>query len=406
MKRLNIENYVELLRQGPSGVEKWNRLRAEARFEGGRIRFENLSGLDLQGVDLSRLHVYGVHFGGSNLSGASLHGGSFGKHGDEEIEECPVDLSQTDLSRADLRNSVFLGTKIVGARLYSANCQGAKFHWLCDLNSAVYPVDLSRSLLTSANLRETVLKDTIMTEATLVDTDLTSAKLDNTDFRCCRCSGSIFGDLDLSSARGLETVTHLGPSVIDVHTLFKSRGKIPEVFLRGCGVPEDFVTFEPPPVRFAIEFHSCFISYSHEDEEFCKHLRFRMQQEKLRVWYAPEDIKAGRKVHEQIDQAIRSYDKLLLVLSENSMGSEWVKTEIYKARQREITEKRRMLFPIRLVSFDRLKSWECFDADTGSDIAREIRKYFIPDFSNWKNHDAFERAFERLLDDLRRDDLG
>jgi hypothetical protein len=27
--------------------------------------------------------------------------------------------------------------------------------------------------------------------------------------------------------------------------------------------------------------------------------------------------------------------------------------------------------------------------------AREVRKYHIPDFSNWKNHDAFERAFAK-----------
>jgi hypothetical protein len=26
--------------------------------------------------------------------------------------------------------------------------------------------------------------------------------------------------------------------------------------------------------------------------------------------------------------------------------------------------------------------------------------YFIPDFSNWKNHDAFESAFARLKKDL------
>jgi len=29
-------------------------------------------------------------------------------------------------------------------------------------------------------------------------------------------------------------------------------------------------------------------------------------------------------------------------------------------------------------------------------LAEEVRKYHIPDFSNWKNHDAFERAFARL----------
>ena len=35
------------------------------------------------------------------------------------------------------------------------------------------------------------------------------------------------------------------------------------------------------------------------------------------------------------------------------------------------------------------------------DLADEIRSYFIPDFSNWKNYDDFERAFERLLGDLQ-----
>jgi hypothetical protein len=34
--------------------------------------------------------------------------------------------------------------------------------------------------------------------------------------------------------------------------------------------------------------------------------------------------------------------------------------------------------------------------------AREIREYFIPDFTNWKAHDAFEAAFARLLNELRK----
>jgi hypothetical protein len=55
----------------------------------------------------------------------------------------------------------------------------------------------------------------------------------------------------------------------------------------------------------------------------------------------------------------------------------------------------------RLVDFETLREWECFDADTGKDSAREIREYFIPDFSNWKNHDEYQKAFERLRRDLR-----
>jgi hypothetical protein len=33
-------------------------------------------------------------------------------------------------------------------------------------------------------------------------------------------------------------------------------------------------------------------------------------------------------------------------------------------------------------------------------LAVEVREYFIPDFSNWKDHDAFESAFARLKKDL------
>jgi hypothetical protein len=80
-----------------------------------------------------------------------------------------------------------------------------------------------------------------------------------------------------------------------------------------------------------------------------------------------------------------------------SMESEWVKTEIAKARKREVKEKRRVLFPVGLVDFDSLRDWEYFDADTGKDSAREIREYFIPDFSRWKDHDSYQQAFERLF---------
>ena len=44
----------------------------------------------------------------------------------------------------------------------------------------------------------------------------------------------------------------------------------------------------------------------------------------------------------------------------------------------------------------------CLDPHTGEDLAGEIRQYFLPDdFSNWTDHDSFERAFAALLRDLR-----
>ena len=142
-------------------------------------------------------------------------------------------------------------------------------------------------------------------------------------------------------------------------------------------------------------------SYSHKDEPFARKLYYALTTNDLRVWYAPEDMKGGEKLHEQIDQAIQVHDRLLLVLSEQSMNSEWVKTEIYKARQREIKENRRILFPVALVTFEKIKAWEFFDADTGKDLAREIREYYIPNFTNWTDYDNFQQEFAKLLRDLK-----
>jgi hypothetical protein len=57
--------------------------------------------------------------------------------------------------------------------------------------------------------------------------------------------------------------------------------------------------------------------------------------------------------------------------------------------------------PRRRVPFERIQEWKCFDADNGKESAREIREYYIPDFSNWKGHDEYKQAFDWLLRDLK-----
>jgi hypothetical protein len=205
--------------------------------------------------------------------------------------------------------------------------------------------------------------------------------------------GTILGRNDLSVPTGLESVEHVGPSIIGIETIYLSKGKIPEAFLRGCGVPDEFIIYAKSLVTNPIQFYSCSLSYSTKDQDFADRLYADLQNKGVRCWFAPHDIQGGKKIHEQIDEAIRLHDKLLLILSPHSMESEWVKTEIAKARKRELRDpegvlRRRVLFPIRLAPFETLRDWECFDADTGKDSAREIREYFIPDFSHWKSHDS------------------
>ncbi|HZL79064.1 MAG TPA: TIR domain-containing protein [Candidatus Limnocylindrales bacterium] len=56
----------------------------------------------------------------------------------------------------------------------------------------------------------------------------------------------------------------------------------------------------------------------------------------------------------------RYHDRLLIVLSEHSIQSEWVMTEIRKARETEKRVKRRKLFPIRLADFETLARLDLF----------------------------------------------
>jgi hypothetical protein len=79
------------------------------------------------------------------------------------------------------------------------------------------------------------------------------------------------------------------------------------------------------------------------------------------------------------------------------MSSKWVKTEVRNARKREVAEKKRVLFPVRLASYEALRDWKLFDAHEGEDLATKIREYYIPDFSEWKNHDLHVRGFENLF---------
>ena len=75
----------------------------------------------------------------------------------------------------------------------------------------------------------------------------------------------MLADVVLGTVKNLDTVQHYGPWHVSADTLYKSRGKIPDVFLRGCGVPVNLILYLPSLTNLAIDFYRCFISYGHED---------------------------------------------------------------------------------------------------------------------------------------------
>ena len=278
-----------------------------------------------------------------------------------------VDLRDAYLRRADLHGTHLCETDLRGAVLRHA--------------------DLSRADLSGADLRGAYLHG-----ADLGYADLRGAILIEADLRGAYLWETVLANVDLSATKGMDACTHEGPSVLDHRTLQRS-GRLPLAFLRGCGLPDRLIEYLPSLLEEAIQYYSCFISYSSKDEAFAERLYADLQNKGVRCWFAPEDIKIGDKFGRRIDEAIRVYERLLLILSTNSVSSDWVEREVETALEKEQRQKRTILFPLRLDD-------AVMEYHTGwcADIRRTRH---IGDFCRWKEHDAYQQAFDRVLRDLK-----
>jgi hypothetical protein len=104
-------------------------------------------------------------------------------------------------------------------------------------------------------------------------------------------------------------------------------------------------------------------------------------------------MKIGDAFRQRIDDEIRRHDKLLLILSEHSVRSTWVREEVEACMERERDQQRRVLFPIRLD--------EEVMRTTHAWAASIRRQRHIGDFSRWNEEEAYEQGLQRLLRDLK-----
>jgi hypothetical protein len=281
-----------------------------------------------------------------------------------------------NLSGADLRNIDLRGAHLSGAYLRGADLSGAS---------------LSGADLSAANLSDADLSGANLSKASLGYANLVGANLSETNLSGAMLYETVLANIDLSGATGLETCQHEGPSVIDFRTLAKSH-PLPLEFLRGVGLPDNVIDYLPSLLSQPIQYYSCFISYSSIDDDFAKRIHADLQSKGVRCWFAPHDLPIGGKMLDEIDAAIRLRDKVLLILSEHSIGSDWVEDEVKTAYEEERKRKQTMLFPIRL---------DDTVMETGEAWAAKLRAdRNIGDFRQWKDHDRYREVFERVLRDL------
>lgn len=297
----------------------------------------------------------------------------------EKTRSVLANLSGSDLSGARLRRADFSSVDLTGARLHKAN-----LGWANLTEAKLFGADLSGANLTKANL----------TGAYLVGANLDGAHLNDT----------LFGDAHLNDAVGLDDCSHHGPSVIDYRTLVRS-WPLPEVFLRGCGLPDTLISYLPSLLSDgAIQFYSCFISYSHADKSFARRLHDTLQGRGIRCWLDEKQLLPGDDIYQRVDEGIRLWDKVLLCCSEHSLKkSWWVDTEVGKAfaKEQALMKEREgkvlALIPLDLDGYLFSGKWE-------SGFATEVQRRLAADFNDWEtDNKKFQTQVENVIQALRAD---
>ena len=361
------QEHLDVLKQGVAEWNEWRKQYPKRRIGTNRwgvyeisanLDDADLSGVNLSGADLSCTSMIRANLSGADLSGADL----------SHTHLFHANMSSENAKQSFLFNADALYTDLSGANLSYAFLKYA---------------DLSGAHLRNANLRGADLGGTDLRRANLMGADLSGAKVYHT----------IFADLDLRRVKGLAQVFHRGPSLVTLYTVQLPQDGSALHFLRGTGMPEEWISFWRSTMMHPIQYHSCFISYSSKDEALARRLHADLQDQGVRCWFAPEDLKIGDKIRARIDEAIHLQDKLLLLLSEQALASNWVEAEVEAALEKEMDQQREVLFPVRLDEsvMQASQAW-----------AKQLRRTrHIGDFTRWTDPQEYQRAFERLLHDLK-----
>ena len=342
------QEQVERLRRS---VDEWNQWREQHLNVHPNLSWADLSGADLSGADLTGTDLTHARLIGADLTRARLNHIRWSNG---------ISLSGADLTGADLTHARLIGAKLGGAKLIFTDLSQA------DLSGAQFNVaQLYGTKLSGANLAEALFGDTV------------------------------FIQVDLSLVKGLDTAIHNGSSTVDIKSVTLPQDETTRLhFLRGVGFTETQIEYLPSLLApRPIQYHSLFISYASQDEVLAEHLYADLRKNDVPCWFALHDLQPGNYFRERIDQAIHKQDKVLLLLSEHSVKSGWVRYEVELALARENREQREILFPVRLddAIFHCTAHWA-----TSLQATRHIGN-----FTSWQDDGAYQQAFTPLLKHLK-----
>lgn len=89
-----------------------------------------------------------------------------------------------------------------------------------------------------------------------------------------------------------------------------------------------------------------FISYSHEDSEFVDTLAANLVRAKHHIWMDRWELNIGDSLTNKIEETLTTSSAIIVVLSKNSVESNWCKRELTAGLVRELEEKQTIVLPV------------------------------------------------------------
>jgi uncharacterized protein YjbI with pentapeptide repeats len=392
--------HFEIVNQGVDAWNKWREVNPEIEpdlsdvdLSEKKLNNANFGDTDLRRSDLTNTDFRGANLVRADLRAANISKASFNLAKMREANFSEAYIRESDLSEADLKRAYFIRADLVRVDLWETNLTKADFRWSYLIGTDLKHANLNQADLRWSHLSEVNLSEANLSEANLIKASLTKANLHHANLKDITMAWTHFDDVDLSVTKELYTAKHFGPSSIGIDTIIRSNGKIPETFLRETGVSENFIQNMALLTEKGLSHQSCFISYSGKDNEFVEKLYTDLQNKGVRCWLASEDMKIGDKTWDSIYHYIRMRDKVLLILSEDSISSNWIEDEVNAALAEENKRKMPILLPIRVDAsvLENDMAW--------AEYINKTRN--ILDFSNWKDHDTYLDVLDSLLDVIK-----
>lgn len=381
--------HSDIAKQGPYAIARWR----ESHWR-GRVQLDlsgaHLSRVKLPGVDLANDELSGVDLTDADISRAVLYGSNLRLAHLSRASLIWSDLHRTKLNGASLIRTNLSGSCLLGADLQGADLSHADLSW-ADLRDA----NLTGANLTEANLAWADLSGVNLARARLTGTNLEVANLTNVDLRGASLVRAIlhrtlmgravleltlFADCDLGQTLQLESVTHLGPSIIGLDSLARSQGLIPDTFLRQAGVAESVISMQPSLRQSRSNYSRVLLVSSCQDEEFVERLEEDLRLAGFSCWRLVVDDEAPIRSNGVFPtlQRFSYYDQMVLVCSEASLASPFGWRFFDRVIQKPVAASIDIRTVIPLALDDQLYTRE-------DPLCDDLRSRLVVDFRGWQS---------------------